>query len=161
MEKEFLKGKKLIIIGDRDGVHGEEIEAAVKSMGYDVAFSCTECFVCTAAGSVDFSNQQKIREIAEGEDPKKFVALLGVCGPDGALVHSETVTRGDPSKVGALADISLRLPVYHAFEPEFKSQIDEKTYSDTIGMIEKSLPKDDIEKIIKVVREVREKEVLE
>lgn len=41
----LLQGKKVIIIGDRDGVPGPAIEACVKTAGADVIFSATECFV--------------------------------------------------------------------------------------------------------------------
>jgi len=41
----MLKGKKVVILGDRDGVPGLAIEECVKSAGGEVAFSVTECFV--------------------------------------------------------------------------------------------------------------------
>lgn len=41
----ILKGKKVVIIGDRDGVPGQAIEECVKSAGGEVVFSSTECFV--------------------------------------------------------------------------------------------------------------------
>ena len=41
----ILKGKKAVIIGDRDGVPGPAIEACAKSAGAEVVFSSTECFV--------------------------------------------------------------------------------------------------------------------
>lgn len=41
----LLEGKKIIIIGDRDGVPGPAIEEVVKTAGADVVFSSTECFV--------------------------------------------------------------------------------------------------------------------
>jgi betaine reductase len=40
-----LKGKKVIIIGERDGVQGPAIEACVLSAGAEPVFSHTECFV--------------------------------------------------------------------------------------------------------------------
>ena len=40
-----LKSKKIIILGDRDGVPGPAIEACVESIGAEVVFSTTECFV--------------------------------------------------------------------------------------------------------------------
>ena len=42
---EMLKGKKVIVIGDRDGIPGPAIEACVKSAGAEVVFASTECFV--------------------------------------------------------------------------------------------------------------------
>ena len=41
----MLDGKKVIILGDRDGIPGPAIEACVKSTGAEVIFSTTECFV--------------------------------------------------------------------------------------------------------------------
>ena len=41
----LLNGKKVIIIGDRDGVPGPAIEACAKTAGADVVNSATECFV--------------------------------------------------------------------------------------------------------------------
>ncbi len=41
----MFEGKKVIIIGDRDGVPGPAIEECVKSAGSEVVFSTTECFV--------------------------------------------------------------------------------------------------------------------
>lgn len=41
----MLKDKKVIVIGDRDGIPGPAIEACVKSAGGDVVFASTECFV--------------------------------------------------------------------------------------------------------------------
>lgn len=41
----ILKDKKIVIIGDRDGIPGPAIEACAKSAGGDVVFSSTECFV--------------------------------------------------------------------------------------------------------------------
>lgn len=41
----MLSGKKLIIIGDRDGIPGPAMEACVKGLDTEVVFSSTECFV--------------------------------------------------------------------------------------------------------------------
>jgi glycine/sarcosine/betaine reductase complex component A len=42
----ILDGKKIIIIGDRDGVPGQAIEECVKTnAGATVVYSATECFV--------------------------------------------------------------------------------------------------------------------
>ena len=41
----LLKDKKVVIIGDRDGIPGPAIEECAKSAGAEVVFSSTECFV--------------------------------------------------------------------------------------------------------------------
>ena len=41
----ILKDKKVIIIGDRDGMPGPAIEDCVKTAGAEVVYSSTECFV--------------------------------------------------------------------------------------------------------------------
>ena len=41
-----LKNKKVIIIGERDGIPGLAIEECVKTIeGTEIVFSSTECFV--------------------------------------------------------------------------------------------------------------------
>ncbi len=40
-----IKGKKIIIIGERDGIQGPAIEACVKSAGGDPVMTQTQCFV--------------------------------------------------------------------------------------------------------------------
>ncbi len=41
----ILNGKKVVIIGDRDGVPGPAIADCVKTAGGEPVFSATECFV--------------------------------------------------------------------------------------------------------------------
>ena len=41
----ILENKKVIIIGDRDGIPGPAIEECGKTAGGEVVFSSTECFV--------------------------------------------------------------------------------------------------------------------
>jgi glycine reductase len=40
-----LEGKKVIILGDRDGVPGGAIEACLTGKNAEVVFSTTACFV--------------------------------------------------------------------------------------------------------------------
>lgn len=41
----MFTNKKVIILGDRDGVPGQAIEACINTTGAQVLFSTTECFV--------------------------------------------------------------------------------------------------------------------
>ena len=41
----ILKDKKVIAIGDRDGIPGEAISECAASAGAEVIFTSTECFV--------------------------------------------------------------------------------------------------------------------
>ena len=41
----MLKGKKIIAIGERDGVPGPVIAECFEGAGYEVVFQATECFV--------------------------------------------------------------------------------------------------------------------
>ena len=41
----ILNDKKVIIIGDRDGVPGPAIAECAKTAGAEVIYSATECFV--------------------------------------------------------------------------------------------------------------------
>lgn len=41
----MFDNKKVIVIGDRDGIPGPAIEEVLKTTGADIVFSATECFV--------------------------------------------------------------------------------------------------------------------
>lgn len=41
----ILDGKKVIIIGDRDGIPAPAIEQCLNGTGAEVVFASTECFV--------------------------------------------------------------------------------------------------------------------
>lgn len=45
IDMSILEGKKVIIIGDRDGIPGPAIAACAETAGAEVVFSSTECFV--------------------------------------------------------------------------------------------------------------------
>ena len=40
-----LKGKKVIILGERDGVPAPTIEQAIEGLGAEIVYSSTQCFV--------------------------------------------------------------------------------------------------------------------
>lgn len=40
-----FEGKKFILLGERDGIPGPVMEEVLKSLGCEVAFAVTECFV--------------------------------------------------------------------------------------------------------------------
>jgi glycine reductase len=42
---ETLEGRKVIALGERDGISGQAIEACATAAGGTVVFSATECFV--------------------------------------------------------------------------------------------------------------------
>ncbi|NIQ04327.1 MAG: glycine/sarcosine/betaine reductase complex selenoprotein A [Candidatus Korarchaeota archaeon] len=153
-----LAGKKVIAIGDRDGINGETIEAVMEDAGADVVFTATECFVCTAAGSVDLPNQKRIKEIMEDSEDGGFIAILGVCDNEGAKIHAKTVTTGDPAYVGALAGVSLHLPVYHVLEEEIKSQISEDAYKEHLEVSEMALDEDTLKESIDIIKTTRREE---
>ncbi len=44
-QRHMLQGKKVIAVGERDGISGPAIAACAKAAGADVVFVATECFV--------------------------------------------------------------------------------------------------------------------
>lgn len=40
-----LQGKKITILGERDGVPAQTIEQAISGLGAEVVYSTTQCFV--------------------------------------------------------------------------------------------------------------------
>lgn len=148
-----VKGKKVLVIGDRDGIPGQAIETCLENTGAEVIFSSTECFVWTAAGAMDLENQRRVKEAADNYGPENVVVLIGAAEGEAAGLAAETVTNGDPTYAGPLTNVQLGLAVYHAVEPEFKALVDEKVYEEQIGMMEMILDVDDIISEMKDIRD--------
>ena len=140
----FLEGKKIIIIGDRDGVPGPAIEECVKTAGAEVVYSSTECFVWTAAGAMDLENQKRVLNLTEEHGAENIVVVLGASEGEAAGLAAETVTAGDPTFAGPLTGVQLGLSVFHVCEPEIKDEVDADVYDEQVGMMEMVMDVDDI-----------------
>lgn len=148
-----LKNKKIVIIGDRDGIPGLAIEECVKTIeGTEVVFSSTECFVWTAAGAMDLENQKRVKEAADKYGAENVVVLLGASEAEAAGLAAETVTVGDPTFAGVLAGVALNLDVYHVLEEEVKEQFDPAVYEEQMGMMEMVLDVDEISQEMQDIR---------
>lgn len=146
----MLEGKKVVILGDRDGVPGQAAEEMIKTIaGAEVVYSTTECFVWTSAGAMDLENQARIKGFAD-QYGKDLVIVLGAGEAQAAELAAETVTQGDPTYAGPLAGVQLGLPVYHAFE--LKDSVDPGVYDDQAGMMEMVL---DVDALIEAVKKYR------
>lgn len=152
----MLQGKKVIAIGDRDGIPGPAIEACVKSAGAEVIFASTECFVWTAAGAMDLEIQQRVKDLAEKHGAENVVVVLGGAEAEASGLSAETVVLGDPTYAGPLAGVALNLAVYHVVEPEIKDECDATIYDEQCGMMEMVLEVDSIIEEVKAIRDQKE-----
>ena len=96
-------------------------------------------------------DQAAVKRVAE--EHQDVVVLLGTPDAESTQTLAQTVVAGDPSYAGPLAGVPLGLPVFHVFEPEIKSQVDEQVYEAQAALMEMSLETD---KILAGLREVRE-----
>ena len=104
---------------------------------------------------MDLDEQERIKQVVEANGgPDGLVAILGSPDAESAEMFAETISLGDPTYAGALAGVSLRLPVYHVTEPEVRATIDPVVYAEQIEMMELVL---DVDAIHKAVRSVRER----
>ncbi len=104
---------------------------------------------------MDLEEQERIKQVVEANGgPDGIVAILGSPDAESAEMFAETVSLGDPTYAGALAGVSLRLPVYHVTEPEVRALIQPSVYSDQIELMEMAL---DTAAIHEAVRSVRER----
>ena len=149
-----LKGKKVIVIGERDGVQGPAIETCIRSAGAEPILVLTQCFVWTAAGALDLEGQEAIKGTVEQHGKNDLLVLLGSPDANSAELYAETLTNGDPSWAGPLAGVSLGLPVYHIMEPEISAQIDTEVYKEHLEFLEIAL---DVKKITEGLNRVRQK----
>ncbi len=150
----ILENKKIVIIGDRDGVPGPAIQACVETVdNTDVIFSATECFVWTSAGAMDLENQQRIKDFANEHGAENLVVLLGGAEAEAAGLAAETVMAGDPTFAGPLAGVELGLLCYHVVEDEMKELFNPDVYDEQVGMMEMVL---DVDEIVEEMTDIRE-----
>ena len=102
---------------------------------------------------MDLENQRRVKELSEQYGAENVVVLLGAAEGEASGLAVETVTLGDPTYVGPLAGVSLKLSVYHICEPEVKAEIDEAVYDEQISMMEMVLDVDDICGEMNAIRE--------
>src|SRR4029453_12336261 len=150
----MLNGKKVIAIGERDGVPGPVIAECLEGAGLDVVFQVTECFVLTAAGAMNFENQGVIKRLADQYGPENLAVVLGNGEASGVEVFAETVTAGDPSYAGPLAGVSLKIPVYHVLEEDVMAVIPDAIREEKLQLSSLVI---DVEPMRQVLQAAREK----
>ena len=62
--------------------------------------------------------------------------MLGATDPEVIKLVGDTVTAGDPTYAGPLANVALKMPVYHIFESDLKAQIPSGVYEEKVGHLE-------------------------
>src|SRR5260370_40539178 len=99
---------------------------------------------------MDVDEQERIKQIVEANGgPDGIVAILGSPDAESAEMFAETISLGDPTYAGALAGVSLRLPVYHVTEPAVRALIDPAVYAEQIELMELALDMDAIHKAVR------------
>lgn len=90
--------------------------------------------------------------MAERYNPNDLVVLLGTPNAESSRLYALTVTEGDPSWAGALAGVSLGLPVYHVLEEPVKSQVAPEVYEEQVALMEMVLEAGEIAHAVQDVR---------
>jgi glycine reductase len=147
-----LKNKKIIALGERDGVQGSAIAMCVQSAGAEVVLDVTHCFVWTSAGALDLDGQIEIKQVVDRLGTDGMVVILGTPNAESSKLYGLTVTEGDPSWAGVLAGANLNLPVYHITEPEIKDLINPAVYEEQVGLTEMVLDTGEIFEALNHVR---------
>ncbi len=102
---------------------------------------------------MDLEDQQRIKQLVEQQGADDLVVILGSPDPESAELFAETVTLGDPTYSGALAGVSLKLPVYHVTEPEIRAAVDPRVYAAQVELMEMALETEAIRQAVRAVRE--------
>jgi betaine reductase len=101
---------------------------------------------------MDLQSQEAILRLAQANDPKELVVLIGAPDPEAAEITAETVIQGDPAYAGALAGAQLGLDVYHVLDDEVKSEVPEAVWEEQIGLMADVL---DAEALVAAVRAMK------
>ncbi len=91
---------------------------------------------------MDLQSQEAILRLAQANDPKSLLVLLGAPDPEAAEISAETVIVGDPAYAGALAGAQLGLDVYHVLDDDVKADVPDDVWEEQIGLMAEVLDAD-------------------
>ena len=97
-------------------------------------------------------SQATIKRLVEENGSEDVLVVLGASDIEGAEIAAETLTIGDPSYAGALAGVSLGLPIYHILEPEVREAIPSDVYEEAAGIVALIVDVDDVAKKFQAIR---------
>lgn len=84
---------------------------------------------------MDLQSQEAILRLAEANDPRSLIVLIGAPDPEAAEISAETVVQGDPAYAGALAGAQLGLDVYHVLDDAVKAEVPDDVWEAQIGLM--------------------------
>lgn len=148
----MLKGKKAIIIGDKDGIPASIIEECLKSIDVEILLATTECYSCKAIGIMEHSTQQKILDLCDENKKDNIIVVLGIGNKESVEQSAEALLVGDELSQGPLSNIALGLDVYHVFE--LKEFFLKSVYEEMCEVMELVL---DVKEITESIKNIREK----
>ena len=101
---------------------------------------------------MDLENQKRIKDFATEYGAENLVVILGAAEAEASGLAAETVTMGDPTFSGVLANEALGLTVFHVLEDQFKGSVDADKFEEQVGMMEMVL---EVEEIVEEMNEIR------
>jgi glycine reductase len=102
---------------------------------------------------MDLNNQAAILRLAEANDPKLLVVLIGAPDPEAAEISAETVISGDPAYAGALAGTQLGLDVYHVLDDDVRAEVPDDVWEEQIGLMADVLEADSLAAAVRSMRQ--------
>ncbi len=101
---------------------------------------------------MDLQSQEAIFRLAQANDPKSLLVLLGAPDPEAAEISAETVILGDPAYAGALAGAQLGLDVYHVLDDAVKADVPDDVWEEQIGLMADVLDADALAAAVRSMR---------
>ncbi len=101
---------------------------------------------------MDLQSQEAILRLAQANDPRTLVVLIGAPDPEAAEISAETVVSGDPAYAGALAGAQLGLDVYHVLDDDVKADVPAEVWEEQIGLMADVLEADALTQAVRSMR---------
>jgi len=88
---------------------------------------------------MDPHTQQTVIDAVDKHGRENLIVVLGTPSPEAAAIAAETVTTGDPTYAGPLAETRLGLIVYHILEEPIRAALDPAIYDQQVGLMAETL----------------------
>lgn len=149
----IFNNKKIIIIGDKDGVSAPAIEACLANSKVDVVLSVTTCFNCSLAGALDEELQLKVDDKLKFYGSENIIVILGGGEAENCSITAESLYSGDVSEIGSVKEYNNGLKVYHAMEKLIVERYNPKVYEEKMRVLEYVLDLDRIKTEMEKIRD--------
>ena len=130
--KTILEGKKIIVIGDTNGITSDKISESLAANA-EVVYEANATYSSPESTMIPNDIQDNIKNLIEEYGAGKLVVILGSPNYAAASAYADQIANGTTS--GPLQNVRTGLNIFHAGEDEIKNEFEDGFYTNNVTPI--------------------------